>query len=296
MPHSYYYLAVSISLIALLIAIGTYRRKSGIFLRGSFSVGSSTSCEDKYITHIILENMKDRAVTIFDIYLKVGYSIYIHLESFEDAPLILKPFESLRKSYGPIEFYGFNMRRVGINELFDNRRVRKRLVLSTSDGKYRVDRHIKRWNPVAEFFDNHSTAILRPIPSVFGETHLGGNVSFVLEVFHENGKAETIPLRKSDHRLKIFRNFNLTEESLSNKESLELYLLEQQIAGTLKCRDFKVHDLANWRVELDRDYNKAVAITRDSFFRYHVLGRIYTLWSRFKLRWKNWRARRRHIN
>ena len=283
----YAYAAILVSGIALFFAIRNYQRKAGAYLRGAFCIAQSRACDDRYVSEVVIENQKDRAISIFDIYLKVGYSVYIHIESFDEAPLILRPFEIYQKRFGPIEFYGFNMRRIDANELLANKKIRKRLVLSTSIGKYVVSEAIFRWNPVIEHFENHWTAILRPIPSRFKGADLGSNIRFVVEMISLTGSSEVIPIGKGDQDIRVFKNFQLTEASLKDKEALELYLLEQQIDGALVCSDLKVYDVDVWRKQLSENYRQHVSIKEDSFLRYHVLGRVGTWMSNWSLRRKN---------
>ncbi|MGX5673997.1 hypothetical protein [Thermomonas fusca] len=229
------------------------------------------------MSNILIENIKDRSTTIFDIYLKVGHSIYIHLVEFEDSPLILKPYETYQKQFGPIEFYGFNLRKVDVNDLLDNHKLKKQLVLSTSDGKYVVPRHIGAWNPVGEFFRNQLTGILRPVPSRYKDTDLGSNIRYVVEVKDPQGKEHIVPVGRGDHDVRVFRNFRLSEESLKSKDNLELFLIERQIEGQLSATNITVHDVDQWREQNHNDYRKTpVKLASDSFFRYHVLGRWFT--------------------
>lgn len=288
-------LPILISLVALWVAVKNYHRKNGVELRGSFQIASSRSCEDRYVSNILIENIKDRSTTIFDIYLKVGHSIYIHLMEFEESPLILRPFETYQKQFGPIEFYGFNMRKVEINDLLANSKLRKRLVLSTSSGKYAVPSRIRGWNPVVEFFDNHLTAILRPIPSRYKETDLGSNIKYVVEVLNHLDKSEIIPVGRNDHDISVFRNFKLTKESLTSKEALEMFLLDRQIDGKLPVKDFSVHDVDVWREQNHRDYRrKTVKIESDSFVRYQIFGRWLTYRQNREMRRKNKVKARQH--
>jgi hypothetical protein len=148
-----------LSCAAVFVAYRGYTRKSGLRLRGSFGTTSTIECADDFVNRVILENMKDRAVTIFAIYLRLGYNVYVVIEDFGNEPFILKPYETYNKRYDPIEFYTFNMRRLQIDDLLKNRAVRKRLVLSTSTGKYTVRKWIGRWDPVHTWFgsaDSHA--------------------------------------------------------------------------------------------------------------------------------------------
>ena len=99
------FLVSSLPWIGLYFASKAYWLKWGIRLRGTFSISSSMACDDDYVSSVVLENVKDRAVTIFAIYLQIGPNIYIVIEEFGDKPLILKGFETFQNNYEPIEFY-----------------------------------------------------------------------------------------------------------------------------------------------------------------------------------------------
>lgn len=158
---------VCFGLLSAYLGILAYRRKSGAFVRGSFTPCSSRDCKDEFITQVTLENLKDRSVTIFGIYLRIGYNIYVEIEEFRDAPLILKPFETYVKSFGPIEFYASSSRKISINGLlYGNRKIKKHLFLSTSDGKYKVRSPSWGWNPISDSFLNYFTAVLKPVRSM----------------------------------------------------------------------------------------------------------------------------------
>jgi hypothetical protein len=281
---------VSLGILSLYLGIKAYRRKTGAYLRGGFTPCQSRDCNDVFISEVILENLKDRAVTIFGIYLRLGYSYYLELEDFEDdGPLLLRPFETYRKGFGPIEFYGINSNKINLNDLLSNPKFKKTLFLSTSDGKYKVRSRIRRWSPIYDFFNNHLTAIVRPVRSTYKEQPLGGNTKFVVDIVKENGKSEIIPLHPTDYELKLFREFNLTRESLADKESLERFLREQQAEGKLHFKDVVVYDLQAWRARAHEFY-KGETIRGEPYglFHYFVLGRVYTIYD-------NWRMKRNNI-
>jgi hypothetical protein len=277
--------SLSISILAIVIALKNYRRKAGTLVRGSFTMGSGRASNDDYVTEVILENLKDRAVTIFAIYLKLGFNYYVELENFEQSPLILKPFETYRKQFGPIEFYAVNMNKIRLNQLFATKNPKKRLVLSTSDGKYDVRSSLRRWNPVVEYFRNQCTGIIKPVESIYKDTHLGGNVAYVIEIMREEGKDEIIPIHPRDFELKMFRNFSLSKEALSSKQSLEEFLKDKMNEGKLSCKGFKVHDVAEWRKIAHESYAKSKIIDAKyvSRFQYYVVCRILTWYSTWKI-------------
>jgi hypothetical protein len=281
-------ITIGVSALALFVATKNYRRKSGMLVRGAFTLGSSIDCNDRYIANIVLENLKDRAITVFAIYLRVGFNYFIEIEKFDEKPLVLKSFETYQKEFGPIQFYGINTNRIKLDPLLGDSKIRKRLVLSTADGKYVVPKSINKWHPAADFFQNHLTAIVHPIRTIYKEKHLGSNIKFVVEFIGKNGGVEIIPVRSEDFRLKIFKGFNLTPASLESSAALTAYLNEQLANGSLVCESFEVHDLDGWRERINELYtNKTIEARYIGRFYYHIIGRLLTWYSNRKLRQEN---------
>ena len=272
------FVIATVSFTALLIAFLNYRRKSSVSIRGGFSLSSSVDCDERYVSSVILENMKDRAVTIYGIYISAGDNYLIEIDEFEDAPLILRPFETLRRTYGPIEFYGFNLRRVNMSPILERKDIRQRLVLSTSEGRHVVRRYSRRWIPILEHFRNHAFAVVKPVRFTYKEKHIGGNVRYVVDAVLSNDEREVILLRPDDHQYQRFRSFRLTPESLSSAEALREYLTARQAEGTLVCKAIQVFDVKEWRERVREDY-RAPPVDAEyvGFFTYHVLCRILTM-------------------
>jgi hypothetical protein len=277
--------SLSIAILAFVIAVKNYRRKAGMYVRGGLTMASGRASNDPYVAEVLLENLKDRAVTIFAIYLRLGVNYYIELENLEENPLVLKAFESYRKKFGPIEFYGVNGNKIDLRGVFATAKAKKRLVLSTSDGKYVVPSSMHRWNPVEEYFRNQWTGIIKPVQSTFKDVYIGGNIAYVIEIVGAEGHEEIIPIHPKDYELKIFRNFSLTQEALASKTSLEEFLKAKMDEGKLPCKGFKVHDLAEWRKIAHEFYadGKTINAKYISRFRYYVLGRIFTRYSAWRI-------------
>ena len=290
--------ALIVSIIALVYTAKTYLLKSGANIRGSYGMcSSSVSCEDQYITSVTLENLKDRAIIVFKVYLRIGPNYFVEIEDFDEKPLILKPFEVFHKEYDPIDLYSINLNRIDLNSLFSSKRARKNIVLATSDGKYVVKAHINRWDPVYDFFKNHLTAVIHPRRATFKGKSYGLNTKYIVEITTENGKSEIIPIYPRDYEIKKFRKFRLTKDALETKDSLEEYLYEQVGEGLLNCIDINVHDIGAWLEEAyESESKKTIKATYYSSLTYHIIGPVITKISDLRLRMKNRQMRKQRAN
>lgn len=289
-------IALIISMIALVYTTKTYLLKAGTRIRGSFSPCSSQACEDQYVSTVTLENMKDKAEIIYKIFMRLGHNYYVVIEDFEDNPLILKPFEAWTKQYDPIEYYSVNMNRIKLNNLFSDRKVKTDLVLSTAQGKYIVKPRDRYWDPIVDFFKNHMTAIIHPIRGTYKEKAYGSNAKYIVDISLKGGKEEVIAIYPRDYEIKKFRKFSLTQDSLNSKESLEEYLYEKVGEGVLNCTEIKVHDLESWRKEsYEMDSKKIIEAKHDGYLFYHVVGRVLTILSDFRMKIQNKRRRKELI-
>lgn len=279
-----------VSVIAALYAVLTYKLKAGIRIRGSFGITQSIAAEDRYVQNIVLENLKDRAVVIFTIFLELDHGYFLEIENFEDKPLILGPFEAYQKHFDPIDHYLINMRRVRLDRLFVNK-ARRRLVLSTSEGRYNVSSWIHRWYLESNLFSNYTTALISPMRSTFEGKAYGSGTRFVIRLRNHGKADEVIPIYPRDWELKRFKNLQLTREALETRESLEAFLLEEAIAGRLRCSDLEVFDLQQWRDEIYKEHgNDPIELSSRGWFIHNVLGFVTTKWEDVRL----WRLNREH--
>ncbi len=131
------YIAIAsfaIAALALVFVIRGDRRKTGIDIRCDFSVASSIWSTERWVSEVRLENVKDRSVSIYKIYLEIGHGPYIEVEDFTDNPLTLDAHSVFQRKYDPIEFYSVGMRCVA--GFLDGKNTRQRIVVTTSEGRY----------------------------------------------------------------------------------------------------------------------------------------------------------------
>lgn len=154
--------ALVVSILALIYTVRTFWLKSGENLRFTYSTTKSIETDDTYINSITIENLKDRSIVIFAIYLKIGNNTYIQLREFDEKPLIIKPFEVYSKSYDPIILYSLGLKRAKLDHLLNDEKLSKSLVVSTTNGKYEVKSHVKKWTIHKYIFNNYLTTYVRP--------------------------------------------------------------------------------------------------------------------------------------
>jgi len=270
-------LGLVVAILALALAALNYRRKSGLDIRGSYSVSSNTCCNDKYVASVILENLKDRSITIFAIYLRVGHACYVEVEDFGNKPFILKAFETYQQDYGAIQFYESNSTRVNLNDLYSNHKVKQHLVLSTSAGKYVVPKYLNAWDPVRDYFQNLMTIIVRPRSLRHGDAYIGSNIDYIVDLKNADGHNQVIQLSKNSWQYSVFKNFMLTKDSLESKEALEQFLLDQIKLEKIKPQTFSVFDTATWKDRASEMFTGHFDAVPVSWFNYFVVGRLKTL-------------------
>ena len=269
--------ALVIAIVALVYTIRTYLLKAGLKLRCSYRIRSTVECEDSFVQTMTIENLKDKSVVIFKIYLRIEPNYFVEIEDLEETPMILKPFEIYQKNYDPIVYYDVNGGRIKLNNLLSDQNVRKTVVLSTSSGKHEVRANINRWDAIVDFFSNYFTALIRPMRLFHSEKGYGSNINYLLEIKGTDGYEQVIAIQNTDYQIKKFVNFQLTKEALADSSALEGFLEEQKRKGKLKCESFKVID---FREELKTAYRwpdvATVELEHLSKFKYRFVGRFLT--------------------
>ncbi len=276
--------ALLISIIALYYTIRAFSLKAGQRFRCSYSTTSSFECEDKYIKSLIVENLKDRAAIIFKIYIKLGLNNYLLIEDFSDAPLILKPFEVYYKEYDPILFYSLGSDITKVDKLIENKKVKKKILLTTTNGKYSVKSSTKQWDPIIPFFKNHSTALIDPIRFKFRDKNYGRNVKFLIIVTQDSGEEYIISVYKDDYRFKRFSKFQLTKESIETKVSLEKFLELQKKNQKFEYKNIEIIDFKEEVERVINEYPKEVIqVESYNFFQYRIVAKILTIIDNYKM-------------
>ena len=282
--------SVAIAVLALVLAVRGDRRKSGVDIRSSFSVASAIWSKERWVSHVALENLKDRSITIYKIYLKVGYDLYIEVEDLTENPLTLGPYSVYQKKYDTIEFYSHGMRRV--TGVLDDRKKRRRIVLATSQGRHNSKHGIMLEDPMLDtILKNHWTGVVRPERWSFKGRCYGSEAKFIITFVGNDGQEEIVPIYPKDYEIQKFSDFTLTKDSLGSKQTLECFLNEQRAAGTLSCSAVDVLDLEPFRNRLLKDYSKTIGMIHQGWFSHNILGRFLTIWENWRMNRKNKKLR-----
>ena len=153
---TYFIAPITLSFIAF-----NFWRKNGVRVQGAISSIQSAGFEDSYHGNLLLENLKDRPVNILNIYIMVGNAYYIEIGSYDDDPLILKPYEVKKINLKPVHAYLINMERVNFNKIIKS--MRSRIIISTTTGRYEVRRGMKIDSAVGASLFNRFMAVAQPI-------------------------------------------------------------------------------------------------------------------------------------
>jgi hypothetical protein len=271
--------AAIVSLVALWFTYRAFALKSGVELRGQYSVNYDKKCDDVYVSSYTLENLKDKSAIIFSSYLLFKPNVYIELERFDDKPLLLKPFETYVKEFDPIDLYTTNLIKVNVNELFRKNDETGNLVVSTSDGKYVVKNWIRKWTPFNDIWKNRGTIHVQPKRFLFDGKAFGSRALYVVRVIYDKRESLFIPIYKVDVTLKecIFDK-QLTEEAIESKESLWHFLKEAVESGKFKKHEFEVIDLKEFRSDARHMIHtrNVPNIMNKSHFRYYTVDKVST--------------------
>jgi len=280
--------ALVVAVIALVYAIRTYWLKAGERVRFTYSLSSSVYSEDKYIGSITLENLKDKALVIFEIYLKIGNSYFLELKKFEESPLIIKPFEVYQKHFDPIIFYSVNTKRVKLDHLLDDRKVKKQVVLSTTYGKHKARANITHWSPLKEYFENAFSAIIQPRWLIHKGTAYGSNVRFLLDITKKDGSDEVVPIYPDDYRWNRLRNLTLTKEVLESKISLNAFICEKLEDGTINWKSFEIIEFRKEVEDIEGfGDEEPIRLEAHGKIKHHVVGRALSIIHDIKLKAEN---------
>lgn len=266
-----------ISLIALWYAVETYLLKSGIYIKGMYGITFFNSdSHQAFINRITLENMKDKAIIIFNISMKIGDNYILLIEDFKDEPLIIKPFEIYQKSYETVYCYVSNLIKLDIQELITDQDIKKTFILSTNHGRYEVKETVDFHHPLQELNLNKCTTLVHPIRPVYKGKVIGEDVDYIVDM-----DDEIIFLHQSDER---FSDSHLTSYSLASRDNLEIFFEQQRQLGNIKFNFLQVVDADIIHSDIKKKYFVEKMANKNIPLRQRMYCKSLTLLNLFKLR------------
>ena len=270
-----------ISIIALVFTIKAFWLKKGAKITGYIIFCSDIQSEDDYPEEIILNNNKDKSIVINKIFMRFGFNCYLLIEDFGDKPLIIPAFESYKKKYEPIVSYSASANRASINKLIKDKKIKRKIYLSTPEGKIIVSSPKKQWDPIMLCFKNCATHYVEPDRIYYKGNAYGCRTTYLVEL-KKDGKENILSFTPEDAHLIKYKNifkgdiiFN--ETAFDSVEKLTAYFMELKKQNMVEFDEINVIDFQEYLgVNYQINKDKIVEIPKLNVFQYYILGKIVT--------------------
>lgn len=296
-------LGLIISVVVLLITLKAYLLKRGQSVRGWIGTSSSFESEESYIRSITIENLKDRELVISEIYVRFGQNIYIDMFNkdglYDNYIHIIPPFSYKEFLFGPPLVSIENNRIEDISKLIQNRKLKKKIVLSTNRGKLIVKEPKKGWAPIVDYFRNYGTIIIKPIryykddsihnknsisqvQSAINYTSYGNRTLYLVKIRRRNQGLITYPVYETE-KVFFFERLNFTKKALSSKEHLSTFISKAKKSGIIDFEEIEeIIDVRSFVQELKSDYSVSkTPLIAENFFQYQIVDKCQTIWYKF---------------
>lgn len=298
-------ISLFVSVIVLFITYKTYILKYGHKVRGWIGISSSITSSNNYFHSLVLENLKDKDLVIFDIYVRFGHNIYLNMLDKDDLNEsyfhIIPALSTKEFRFGPAIEYISGTELVNSSQLFDNNRTNQSIVLATNQGKVVVRPFKKGWSPISDYFNNYGTVIINPIRyysdnSIYGRkgkekervnpaidySTYGNQTLFLVVLKRKYFGVVTYPIWKSC-KVQYFSDIDFTEESLTSKESLKKFLLKEK---SNKRIDFEsidtIIDFQSYVSDVRKKYTTdPIQFEPENWFTYRIVDKIQTYLYKF---------------
>lgn len=282
-----------ISAIVLYFTIKTWLLKHGQAVRASYGI----SITDKpYVSSVIIENLKDRDLVIFAIYLKFGSNVYLDLldidDNYDRYHHIVPSLSTRVFELGEPLYYTNSCREVDMEGLLKNWK-RGSIILLTNNGKIKAKKIKHGWSPIAQSFRNYGTCYVRPrrfytkeaVPSSRKQSE-----HYIDYTSYHKGTHYIVTLKFSDgkdfdfdippfHNYVALSKLKFTSEVLSSCESLEHYFLESRDKGEVEFEEIiKIVDIKKIiDGNKEKIYSEKVETIKSiNSFNYHIICKLKT--------------------
>lgn len=287
------FVVAAVTLIIAVLGFGVtalaYRLKGGIHARGSFQVASAIHSTNRWVSGIEIENMKDRSLTVYSIYVRFGHNVYLELADFQNEPLTIKPFEVYKKSFQAPDAYTSSFRRFNLNDLISfQRRNTGKIFISTPLGRYHVKPRKTFWDPSFSTLKNPFTGVIQQNYGGINGRSFGNNCKFVAELKTENADTQYVGVYESDQTVKLLSNFKLSSTDIEDAESVRYAFLRAKTRGDAEFDEVIVHDYQKALNDSIPEYGKTpVQVKSQGWFYTHIIGRIAGLILERKIKGEN---------
>nr|WP_321523126.1 hypothetical protein [uncultured Macellibacteroides sp.] len=307
-------ISLFVSVIVLLITYKTYILKYGYKVRGWVGISSSITSTNSYFHTLVLENLKDKDLVIFDIFVRFGHNIYLDMLDKDDLNEsyfhIIPALSTKEFRFGPAIEYTSGTDLVNLSQLFANDKISRQIILSTNQGKVLVGPFKKGWSPISDYFSNYGTVVINPIRyysdnSIYGrrgrekeQTNpaidygtYGNQTLYLVTLKRKHFGLITYPIWK-DAKVQYFSNIDFTEESLENKDSLKKFLLKAKSNNKI---DFEaidtIVDFQSYVNSVRKKYSTSpILLEAENWYTYHVIDKVqtygYKLKEYYKRKWQ----------
>lgn len=299
-------LALIVAICSMFVAYQTWKLKKGHKVRGAFYIRSSFDSSCSYISNVILENLKDRDLVIYNIYIKFGRNIYINMLNHDVAEgdnLHIIPGLSTRHFiFGPPYMSVDNSYIVNLSDLLDKYAYKHgKIVLLTSSGRINVSKSYEfEKTPIIDYFKNYGTMDILQYryPSQSSREQLGGQqygvidyssygdrVKYVVKLKLPNGhEVEYRIFEKPDDKVAYFNDIVFTKECLESVDSLRTFLKNEKVKGHLNYE--KIISIRNlqeyFKEQKERMVDYPEKIVPEGWFQYYICDWLQTKCYQYK--------------
>lgn len=299
-------ISLFVSVIVLLFTYKTYILKYGHKVRGWTGISYSITSSSNYFHTLILENLKDKDLIVFDIFVRFGHNIYLDMldkDNLNESYFHIIPALSTKEfRFGPAIEYTSGTDLVNLSQLFANEKISKKIILSTNQGKVVVSPFKKGWSPISDYFNNYGTVIINPIRyysdnSIYGRkgkekeqtnpaidySTYGNQTLYLVIIKRKHFGLVTYPIWK-DAKVQYFSDIDFTEESLENKDSLKKFLLKAKANNKIDFETIDtIVDFQSYVNSIRKKYSTSpILLEAENWYTYHITDKIQTYWYKLK--------------
>lgn len=282
-----------VSVIVLVVTIKSWLLKRGQAVRASYGI----SVTDKpYVSSVIIENLKDRDLVIFAMYLKFGPNVYLDLldidDNYDRYHHIIPALSTRIFELGEPLYYTEGSREVDMERLLYNL-GKGTIVLLTNQGKIKAKKIKRGWSPIAQYFKNYGTCYVRPrrlytkdaVPSSrqqrenyidYSSFHKG--VHYIVTLRFKDGNEFGFDIPPFNNYV-AFSQLKFTQDALASCDTLQQFFLENRAAGIVNFEEIVSIIDVKQIIDCDRKKiysDKIESIEAISGFNYHIVCKLKT--------------------